>query len=618
MQLFQGKGVDFIELAFGNYLHDILIKMYREVFGMNPTESEANAWKYSLKAVANSMHSRRLTDTGVVVEYRLPYSDRRIDVIIMGEDGKKENAVIVELKQWEKAYNIGIKEMVQLFPTEIHLHPSAQARGYADYLRDNVTAFYEEPNQISLYSCSYLHNAKSNSCGDLLDEFYIDVLKESPLFTGDMKDEFEDYIESKVYKGNGEKVLRKFISSKVRPSPKLLEHAAEMIQGNPVFTLIDEQKEAFNIVYSKVKQSNISGKKTVVIVTGGPGTGKSVIAVQLLASLGKEGYNVVHCTGSTAFTTTLRAQVGRRASSLFKYFNSFSGLKENTFDVLIADEAHRIRESSNSYYTPKDRKSTKPQIEELIDIAKVGVFLLDRNQNVRPNEIGTPELIERFAKEKNAEIFKIDLRIQFRCSGSSAYIDWLDYVLKIGGQPNLSWRLNNEYEFRIVDSPEELEAMIKEKARQGNTARIVAGFCWKWSDPKPDGTLVHDVSIGSWSKPWNRKREGSYTPQNDPYYIWATQKEGLEQVGCIYSAQGFEFDYCGVIFGNDIVWDEKANNWVGKKENSFDSVVKREKNNFERLIINAYKVLLSRGIKGTYVYFLDHATRKHFEDMLKG
>jgi hypothetical protein len=168
-----------------------------------------------------------------------------------------------------------------------------------------------------------------------------------------------------------------------------------------------------------------------------------------------------------------------------------------------------------------------------------------------------------------------------------------------------------------MDSPWELEAKIKEKAKQGNTARIVAGFCWPWSNLQKDGSLVYDVRIGSWSKPWNKKRKGSTLPQNDPYTIWATQNQSLEQVGCIYSAQGFEFDHCGVIFGNDIVWDEGINNWVGKKENSFDSVVKREKNNFERLILDTYKVLLSRGMKGTYVYFLDPSTKKHCEEMLK-
>lgn len=621
MQLFHGTGSEFIELAMGNYLHDILVKSFIAQIGFKPSESETNSWKHSLKAMADIMNEAFLRDTGVIVEYRLPYSNRRIDVMLMGKNGEKENAVIVELKQWDKAWSNGIIDTVELRPGEEELHPSAQARGYAEYLRDNQTVFYESeenPNPVNLEACSFLHNAESRSCGDLLSAFYLDLLTDYPLFTRDLKDKFEEYLSDRLYKGDGNKILIRVASSKFRPSKKLLENTAEIIQGNPVFTLLDEQKVAFNIVMSKVKESKTSGRKTVVIVTGGPGTGKSVIAVQLLAGLAKENYNVTYCTGSAAFTTNLRAQVGRRGSSLFKYTHSFTEVEPNHFDVLIVDEAHRIRESSNNRFTQRDRESDKPQVEELIDVAKVSVFLLDNNQIVRPNEIGSPELIKRHAEMKNAEIFSINLNTQFRCSGSSAYIDWLDSVLNIGGQPDLSWKLNNEYEFKIMDSPWELEAKIKEKVKQGNTARIVAGFCWPWSDPQKDGSLVSDVRIGSWSKPWNKKRKGSTLPQNDPYTIWATQNQALEQVGCIYSAQGFEFDYCGVIFGNDIVWDEEANNWVGKKENSFDSVVKRERNNFERLILDTYKVLLSRGMKGTYVYFLDPSTREHFEEMLKG
>ena len=620
MQLFQGMSNEFIELAMGNYLRDILIKSFTTQIGYRPSESEANSWENSLKAMADVVYEASLGDTGIIVEFRLPYSNRRIDVMLIGENSEKENAVIVELKQWDKAWCKGIIDIVELRPGEEELHPSAQARGYAEYLRDNQTVFYESeenPNPVNLEACSFLHNAKSHSCGDLLTDFYSDLLIDYPLFTRDLKEKFEEYLSDRLYKGNGSKVLNRIASSKFRPSKKLLENTAEIIQGNPVFTLLDEQKVAFNIVLSKAKESKTSGRKTVVIVTGGPGTGKSVIAVQLLAELAREGFNVIHCTGSTAFTTNLRAKVGRKSSALFRYTDSFTEAEENHFDTLIADEAHRIRETSNSRYTRTSRRSIKPQIEELIDVAKVSIFLLDSNQVVRPYEVGTPELIEKFARKKEVDLFKINLTTQFRCSGSQAYINWLDYVLNLGDENDLSWLRTKEYEFKIFDSPLELELKIRRDFKEGNTARIVAGFCWNWSKPNPDRSLVKDVKIGSWERPWNRKREGNTIPENDPYTIWATRDEGLNQIGCIYSAQGFEFDYCGVIFGNDIIWDESKGEWKGIKENSYDSVVKKEKNDFERLILNTYKVLLSRGMKGTYVYFLDPATRKHFEEMLK-
>ena len=619
MQLYQGIGDQFIELVEGNYMSNVLVASFERQIGYRPSPSEVRSWENSLKAMSLVMLDATLQDVGVIVEYKLPYSNRRLDVLLAGEGRGGDNAVIIELKQWDKAFYDGLIDIVELYPGDEKLHPSAQAGGYAEYLMDNHTAFYPSENNtnpVNLNACSYLHNAKEDSCGDLLSSYYSDVLNAYPLFTGDLRDAFEEYLTDYLQKGNGEKILKRITEGKFRPSKKLLENTAKIIEGNPVFTLLDEQKLAFNIVLSEVKESQISGKKSVVIVTGGPGTGKSVIAVQLLATLAKENYNVMHCTGSAAFTTNLRAQIGRRGSALFKYFNSFVGIPPNSFDVLIADEAHRIRESSNNRYTRRDRRSKKPQIEELIDAAKVSVFLLDHNQIVRPGEVGSPELIESFAAKKGAKIYKINLNTQFRCSGSSAYIDWLDYVLSISGRLDISWKENGEYDFEILNSPEELEWKIREKVKDGNTARIVAGFCWPWSDPRPGEPLVTDVKIGSWERPWNRKRKGSRTPKNDPYTIWATKPEGLEQVGCIYSAQGFEFDYTGVIFGNDIVWDEESKMWVGHKENSFDSVVKRERNNFERLILDTYKVLLSRGIKGTYVYFLDPATRRHFEKML--
>lgn len=209
---------------------------------------------------------------------------------------------------------------------------------------------------------------------------------------------------------------------------------------------------------------------------------------------------------------------------MFKFFNSFSNNKHTTWDVLIADEAHRIRESSNSWYTPKSNRSNKTQIEELIGAARISVFFLDTNQIVRPNEVGTPELIKAHAENIGADIICIDLKTQFRCSGSKSYLEWLDYVLGLGKTYDNNWIIRNEYEFKILDTPEELEELITEKYREGYSARIVAGFCWPWSDPQPDGSLVPDVRIGNWSKPWNRKRPRGrlLPPVRDPYFIWAT------------------------------------------------------------------------------------------------
>lgn len=620
MQLFQGVGEQFIELAgtvaLGNVLKDNFTKQMR----YSPSPQEVKSWQNSLREVAYVLKDIKLIDAGIIVEYRLPQTNRRLDVMITGRDNKKrENALIVELKQWERAEYSDIEDCV-LYNKNLHLHPSRQAGNYAEYLADYHTAFYSSalnPSPINLDACSFLHNALKNNCGDLLSNRYVNILECFPLYTGDLKDRFAEYLYERFSLGDGEKVLQKVTQSRFRPSKKLLENTALIIEGNPTFTLLDEQQIVFNVVLSEIKKVTISSPKTIVIVTGGPGTGKSVIAVRLLAALAKDNLSVVHCTGSAAFTTNLRAQVGRRGSGLFKYFNSFSKAEFNEVDVLIADEAHRIRETSNNRFIKKSMRSSKSQIKELIDCSRVGVFLLDDNQVVRPDEIGTPELIETVAKQDEAKIYKVNLNTQFRCSGSDSYINWVEYVLGFNGELDLNWKNNQEYDFKIYQSPEDLENAILSKFKNGLTARLVAGFCWSWSDPLVDGTLVPDVKIGKWERPWNRKRDqrGYSNPKNDPYTIWATKPDGIQQIGCIYSAQGFEFDYCGVIIGNDLIWNEKDNKWEGHPENSKDPVVKRA-GNFTDLVKNTYRVLLTRGMKGTYVYFLDKGTKKHFENSM--
>lgn len=218
------------------------------------------------------------------------------------------------------------------------------------------------------------------------------------------------------------------------------------------------------------------------------------------------------------------------------------------------------------------------------------------------------------AKARGAEFYELELKGQYRCSGSEGYLEWLDCVFDMGGSNDIDWK--EEYEFAIMDSPEELESRIIGKIENdGCTARIVAGFCWPWSKPNADGSLVTDIEIDGWERPWNRKEKGSEPADKHPYTIWATDAAGVAEVGCIYSAQGFEFDYCGVIFGNDLAWDDDAHSWAAIKTNSYDTVVKRSAD-LEVNLRNTYRVLLSRGMKGTFVFFADQGTRAFFEKML--
>jgi len=614
LQLFSGVTGEFIERSEHSTLAGTLELNFARSMGHKPSPSEVRSWQNSLFHLAIALDKAHVDQAGVVVEYRLPASSKRLDAMIVGPSADdRDRAVIVELKQWDRAYGADIDDCVTFGDDsagQYHLHPSCQAGQYAEYLRECHSAFYgdDSDHKIALLACSFLHNANSQTCGDLLSDTFADLLRRYPLFTADHRSELGDFLHDNVGGGDGRDALRRVLESKYAPSLKLLEHTADMIEGNPVFTLLDEQQVVLNLVKTRVREMSSTSTNAVVLVLGGPGTGKSVIAVRLLAELAREGRNVVHCTGSKAFTLNMRAQVGGRAAALFKYFSAFVDTPAKSLDVLIADEAHRIRASSNTRYA---RRSNQPQVHEMIDAAKLSVFLLDHHQVVRPDEVGTPDLIREAATEAGADFYEIELKGQFRCSGSESYVRWLDHVLEIDGDPDLSWR--NDYEFAICEGPSDLERRIQEQVAKGASGRLVAGFCWPWSKPEPDGSLVADVVIDDWVRPWNRREKGGEPANRHPYTLWATKPESMSQVGCIYSAQGFEFDYCGVIFGNDLV--RRDGEWVAIKENSRDSVVKRSAD-LERNLRNTYRVLMSRGMKGTSVCFLDEETREYFEQQL--
>jgi uncharacterized protein len=284
-----------------------------------------------------------------------------------------------------------------------------------------------------------------------------------------------------------------------------MDYVAATISDQSPWVLLDEQLVIFEKIRSTVQSGLFGRRKQVVIVRGGPGTGKSVLAINLMADLLRDGRNAHYATGSKAFTETLWDILGSRSQATFKYFNSYARAQFNEVDVLICDESHRIRETSNSRYLKKELRSTKAQIREILDAAKVAVFFIDDRQIVRPNEIGSTMHIQQHAEAVSAEISEYELEVQFRCAGSDGFINWIDNTLGIRRTANVLWDGADGFDFQILGSPEALEATIRQRAREGLTARVAAGFCWRWSEPLPDGTLVDDVVIGNYRRPWDAK-----------------------------------------------------------------------------------------------------------------
>jgi hypothetical protein len=439
---------------------------------------------------------------------------------------------------------------------------------------------------------------------------HADLLTRYPLFAGDRAEDLSQYLSNRLAGGDGASVLTTVLESKYQASKRLLDHTAAMIKGQRVFVLLDEQLVVFNAVLGQVTKCFNDKQKAVILVRGGPGTGKSVIALNLVGALSGKGFNAHHATGSRAFTGNMRKIVGSRASVQFKFFNNYTTAERDTLDALILDEAHRLRPFSNNRFTPAARRSRIAQVEELINAARVSVFFIDDLQVVRPGEIGSSSLIRDAAEAQGVPFYEFELDAQFRCNGSEAFINWVDNTLQIRRTPNVMWDSRDPFEFRIVESVQELERLIRRRHADGFTARLAAGFCWNWSDPTPAGQLVPDVKIGNWSMPWNAKPDAGRLAAGIPSSnFWASDPRGVNQVGCVYTAQGFEFDYCGVIFGRDLRFDATAAQWVGDHTESRDPQVRRSGEAFLALVKNTYRVLLTRGLKGCYVFFQDEATR---------
>ena len=570
MHLYQGTSEQFIADAVQARLANLLADRFFDEFRYRPAPSEVNSWRNSLAAMANVLQLADLKDQGVLVELKLPLSSKRLDVLITGSNPSTgDAAVVIELKQWTEVGRSNITDCVVVDfggrPRD-HLHPSRQVAQYQRYLLDTHPAFTD--GAVALDACAYLHFATYDPKSPLYQADFASLLATNPSFAGDQIDDFATYLDTRVAGPDDGSILDKVANTAFRPHKRLLDHVARVIRNEPVFTLLDEQQVAYNAIMDSVRGAGQNQQKVAFIVEGGPGTGKSVIAVNLVAELSALGIRTLHVTGSKAFTENLRKIVGTRASAMFKYFRDTANVDE-PLDVVVLDEAHRIRSISTSRFTPAKARTGKAQIDDILDASRVSVFFIDDLQVVRPGEVGSTDLIRETAVKRGLEVREFELEAQFRSNGSDSFIKWVDNTLELDRTPQVLWPADDEFDFRVVGSIKELDTLIRGRAGEGATARLVAGFCWPWSDPDAAGELEPDVRVGDWSMPWNAKADaGRLAPGIPKSDFWASDPRGIDQVGCVYTAQGFEFDYVGVIFGPDLVYRTLDGGWVGQRDQS--------------------------------------------------
>ena len=571
-------------------------------------ESELASWGNSLSRVALALSRSTIPDdAGVSIECQLPMTSKRIDFILSGYDENgKSRVVIVELKQWSEAEISPHDGLVRTWlggRIRETSHPSYQAWSYAKYL-EGFNEVVEKEN-IDLLPCAYLHNCTDT--GTLSDQRYSTYTSEAPLFFKEDTVKLKEFLEKYVKKGDCGKLMYSIDHGKIRPSKSLADSLAAMLNKQKEFIMIDEQKVVYELGMSAIRKSSVSQSgKQVIVVRGGPGTGKSVVAINLLVEALGEEFNALYVTKNSApravYESKLTGVLTRSAySSLFKGSGGFTTSETDGFDAILVDEAHRLNEKSGLYSNLGEN-----QIKELINAAKCTVFFLDEDQRIHIKDIGSEEEIKRYALQAGAEVLCLDLPSQFRCNGSDGYIAWLDNYLGIR-ETEIADLKDVDYDFRIASSLTELDSWIRNKNEENGKSRIVAGYCWDWVSKREYEAFDFDFPEENFQRKWNLSEDGG---------LWIMKPDSIDQIGCIHTCQGLECDYIGVIIGPDlrINLDGSVTTHPEKRSKNDYSIrgwKTRMRENPEQttaqldaIIKNTYRTLMTRGMKGCYVYFV--------------
>ncbi|MDS9877647.1 DUF2075 domain-containing protein [Pseudomonas protegens] len=617
MIVYSATKQQFLDVCDNNDIEEVILKYFKEATGKKVAASEIRSWQGSLTYMAKVLRDKDLPeDAGVAIELHIPQSMKRIDFLLTGHDQHQgKNAVLVELKQWSKASATSKDAIVKTALGGSHvetIHPSYQVWSYATLLEGFNEAVYDQG--IKVHPCAYLHNYVSD--GVINSAHYDAYTSKAPLFLKgpDELTKLRSFLKQHIYYGDNQEVLYELSSGKSRPSKALAEALTGLMEGKPEFVLIDDQKTIFESVLAAVAEASADAPK-VLIIEGGPGTGKTVVAINLLVRLTAlrlmSRYVSKNAAPRAVYEKKLVGTVKpTKFSSLFSGSGAYTEIKPDFYDALIIDEAHRLNEKSGFYGNEGEN-----QIKELIGSAKCSVFFIDEDQRVTLKDIGSKQAIREFAKARGATVEEYTLSSQFRCSGSDGYLAWLDDVLGIRTTANPILDAS-EYEFKVFDSPQAMHEAIEQK-NHGNKARVVAGYCWPWSskkDPK-----AKDIEIGEhYARQWNLDQDGS---------LWIIADKSVDQVGCIHTCQGLEVDYIGVIIGPDLIVRDGKVVTSPKARDKYDKTIRgwkrlmKEQPDFTRqetdlIIKNTYRTLMTRGMKGCYLYCTDPETAQYFSNRL--
>ena len=619
MLVYEGIKSDFINDVNLNMIVDKIYDRYRQFFGRT-SESQLNSWKNSLQYMRGVLDNQEIpNNAGIAIEFNIPTTSKRIDFIISGRNNKKDSVIIIELKQWETCTAVEGKDgIVSTFTgggiREV-AHPSYQAMSYANLIKDfNETVQLDE---IGLYPCAFLHNYDLRDDDPICSSQYQDYINEAPMFGTNDFEKLRKFIKNYITEGDDRELLYKIENVKIRPSKRLQDSLSKMLQGNKEFNMIDEQKVVYEDAIRMSIDTLSSNDKNVLVVQGGPGTGKSVLAINLLVELTNRNMTSFYVTKNAAPRAVFRDKLKGTfkmtyINNLFQGSGQFTESERDEVDVLIVDEAHRLNAKSGMFQNLGEN-----QIKEIINASKFSIFFIDEDQRVTLKDVGTVDEIKKYAKELDAGIRIVELESQFRCNGSDGYLSWLDNLLEIRKTANFD-DMDFDYDFRVLDDPNEVRRLIEEKNKKNNKSRLVAGYCWDWIKEGKNNSDVYDIVIPEYNFKMSWNLGDSQT--------WAIDPMSVNEIGCIHTCQGLEFDYVGVIIGDDIRYEDGhiVTDYTkrAKTDQSLKGINKiakeqgQDKANeiADNIIKNTYRTLMTRGMKGCYVYCVDKKLQNYLKN----
>ena len=620
MIVYDGIKSDFIRSIEEGTIASQIEQRVLDKLGRHTGKSEFRSWDNSMQHMYKALIDPSIPDNaGIAIEYNIPQTSKRVDFIISGYDKQqKPNAVIIELKQWETLEAVeGSDSLVETYTgggNRRVVHPSYQAWSYATLIKDyNQTV---QDKLIDLHPCVFMHNYQLRNNDPAVSSQYNDYISEAPLFTKTDLLKLRGFINKMIHTGDNKEVIYDIDHGKIRPSKSLQNSISKMLSGNKEFTMIDDQKVVYDEILNCAEKCFSDEKKRTIIVQGGPGTGKSVIAVNLLAELTRRGQFVQYVSKNSAPRTVYQRKLKgtmKKSSidNMFKGSGIYTEAGNNIVNTIIVDEAHRLNEKSGMFQNMGEN-----QIKEIIHASMCSVFFIDESQRVTLSDIGKVSAIEEWAEKEDSEVVHMELVSQFRCNGSDGYLAWVDNTLEIRETAN--YDLNGiDYDIKVFDDINEMRNAIIEKNNENHRSRLLAGYCWDWIKDGKNSTDCYDIVIGDFKMSWNLGNS-----------IFAIDDSSINEVGCIHTAQGLEFDYVGVIIGDDMRYDgHKIVTDFNKRastDQSLKGIKKLSKSNpveaqqrADEIIKNTYRTLMTRGMKGCYIYCTNKELSTYFKECIE-